>query len=99
MRDGSNGTIWTYEDCASKVGPTLLGPADGTVLDCMACEGCGAQPFTLKWDRMCNSCSYDIEIMDEDGNVVISLVDIVAHRHRHLQLLLQPRSDSELELL
>jgi hypothetical protein len=42
----------------------------------MACEDCSAQPFTLKWDRMCNSCSYDIEIMDEDGNVVNSLVDI-----------------------
>jgi len=26
---------------------------------------------------MCESCSYDVEIMDEDGNVIISLVDII----------------------
>ena len=75
VRDGSDGTIWTYEDCASKVGPTLVSPADGAVLDCQACEGCGAGSFNLKWDRMCNACSYDIEIMDEDGNVIVSIVD------------------------
>jgi len=76
VSDGSEGTIRTYEDCASKVGPTLISPAADSVIDCQACEGCGASPFTLKWNRICNACSYDVEIMDEDGNVVISLVDI-----------------------
>ena len=25
----------------------------------------------LKWERICNACSYDIEIMDEEGNVIV----------------------------
>jgi hypothetical protein len=70
-----NGALWSYEDCAAKAGPNLTAPADGAVLDCEACAGCGAAPFTLKWERMCNACSYDIEIMDEDGNVITDWVD------------------------
>jgi len=72
VSDGSDGALWSYEDCAAKVGITLLSPADNAVLDCQPCAGCGASPFTLKWERMCNACSYDIEIMDEDGNVITS---------------------------
>jgi Fe-S cluster biogenesis protein NfuA len=45
------------------------------VLDCEACAGCGASPFTLKWERMCLACSYDIQIMDEDGNLIVEWVD------------------------
>jgi len=75
VTDGSDGSLWSYEDCAAKVGPTLTAPADGAVLDCEACAGCGASPFTLKWNRMCCSCSYDIEIMDEDGNLIVEWVD------------------------
>jgi hypothetical protein len=71
----SYGSLWSYEDCAAKHGPTLTSPADGDVLDCEACEGCGASPFTLKWERMCNACSYDIQIMDEDGNLIVEWVD------------------------
>ena len=32
--------------------------------------------FTLKWTRICKGCSYDIQIMDEDGNVIVEWVDI-----------------------
>jgi len=69
------GSLWSYEDCAAKLGPTLTSPADGTVLDCEPCAGCDAANFTLKWERMCEACSYDIQIMDEDGNVIVEWVD------------------------
>jgi hypothetical protein len=70
------GGLWSYEDCAAKLGPTLTSPADGSVLDCEPCAGCDAANFTLKWERICCSCSYDIEIMDETGNVVVSWTDL-----------------------
>jgi hypothetical protein len=73
--DGSQGTLWSYEDCAAKLGPTLTAPADGSVLDCEPCAGCDAANFTLKWERMCEACSYDIQIMDEDGNIIVEWVD------------------------
>jgi photosystem II stability/assembly factor-like uncharacterized protein len=69
------GSLWSYEDCAAKLGPTLTSPADGSVLDCEPCAGCDAANFTLKWERMCEACSYDIEIMDETSNVVVSWTD------------------------
>ncbi|MFC2023964.1 hypothetical protein ACFLTJ_00055 [Chloroflexota bacterium] len=64
------GQLWSYEDCAAKVGPTLLSPADGDVLDCAPCAGCDPSTFTLSWEGMCDACSWDIEIMDEGGNLV-----------------------------
>jgi len=70
------GSLWSYEDCAAKHGPDLTSPADMSVLDCELCAGCGAAPFTLKWERMCLACSYDIQIMDEDGNLIAEEVDI-----------------------
>jgi hypothetical protein len=71
----SCGGLWSYEDCAAKMGPTLTSPADGTVLDCEPCAGCDAASFTLKWERPCEACSYDIEIMDTNGNVIVSWTD------------------------
>ena len=76
---GSNsswGQLWSYEDCAAKIGPTLTAPADGAVLDCEPCAGCDAANFTLKWERMCEACSYDIVIMDSTGNTIVEWVDI-----------------------
>jgi photosystem II stability/assembly factor-like uncharacterized protein len=75
VTDGSDGTVWTYEDCAAKTGPTLTSPADGAVIDCEPCAGCDAANFTLKWERMCEACSYDIQIMDEDGNIIVEWAD------------------------
>jgi hypothetical protein len=74
--DGSDGALWAYEDCAAKMGPTLTSPADGSVLDCEPCAGCDAANFTLKWERMCEACSYDVQIMDEDGNLIVEWVDV-----------------------
>jgi hypothetical protein len=76
VSDGSEGALWSYEDCAAKMGPTLTSPADGAVLDCEPCAGCDAANFTLKWERMCEACSYDIQIMDEDGNLIVEWVDL-----------------------
>ena len=70
------GSLWSYEDCAAKIGPDLTSPTDGSVLACELCAGCGAAPFTLKWERMCLACSYDIQIMDENGNIIAEEVDI-----------------------
>jgi hypothetical protein len=75
VTDGSDGSLWSYEDCAAKMGPTLTSPADGSVLDCEPCAGCDAANFTLKWERMCEACSYDVQIMDEDGNLIVEWVD------------------------
>jgi len=80
VRDGSGdndgcGGLWSYEDCAAKSGPTLTSPADDAVIDCDPCASCDGAPFTLKWERMCNACSYDIQIMDEEGNVIVEWVD------------------------
>ena len=75
VTDGSDGALWSYEDCAAKSGITLTAPADNTVLDCEPCAGCDAASFTLKWERMCLACSYDIQIMDEDGNLIVEWVD------------------------
>jgi len=72
--DGCGG-LWSYEDCAAKIGPALTSPADGAVLDCEPCAGCDAANFTLKWERMCEACSYDIQIMDEDGNLIVKWDD------------------------
>ena len=69
------GGLWSYEDCAAKNAPELMSPADGAVIDCDPCASCDGAPFTLKWERMCNACSYDIQIMDEDGNVIVEWVD------------------------
>jgi hypothetical protein len=74
-RSYPNGALWYYEDCAAKHGPTLTSPADGAVLPCQACAGCDSSPFTLQWERMCLACSYDIVIMDEDGNQITSFDD------------------------
>ncbi len=71
-----DGALWSYEDCAAKLGPELTSPEDGAVLDCEPCAGCDAANFTLKWERICIACSYDIQIMDEAGNIIVEWVDV-----------------------
>ncbi|MDD5510396.1 MAG: hypothetical protein PHI12_06285 [Dehalococcoidales bacterium] len=73
--DGSDGSLWSYEDCAAKHGPELTSPEDGAVLACDVCDSCVSAAMTLEWERMCLACSYDIEIMDEDGNVIADWID------------------------
>jgi hypothetical protein len=69
MVDGKRGTLWQYTDCVAKKGPTLVAPADGAILNCDACA-CYNAPFNLEWSRLCNACSYDILIKDEQGNTI-----------------------------
>ena len=76
VSDASEGTLWSYEDCAAKHGITLTSPEDGAIVSCDVCATCAGSPLTFKWERMCLACSYDIEIMDENGNVIASIEEI-----------------------
>jgi hypothetical protein len=68
------GRLWTYEDCYAKAGPELLSPANDALVDADPCY-CWNDAFTLKWDRQCDACSYNLQIsLDEDFTEVI--VDI-----------------------
>jgi len=72
--DSGLGRLWTYEDCYAKAGPTITSPASGAVVDADPCY-CWNDAFTLKWDRQCDACSYNVQIsLDEDFTEVV--VDI-----------------------
>jgi len=65
------GRLWTYEDCYAKAGPALLSPAADVVVDADPCY-CWNDAFTLKWDRQCDACSYNLQIsLDEDFTEVV----------------------------
>jgi hypothetical protein len=77
MSDGSDGTLWVYEDCFAKAAPALLTPADDATIPADPCY-CWNDEFVLKWDRQCNACSYDIQIAyDEDFNEIVPGWDVV----------------------
>jgi len=60
------GRLWDYDDCLSKVGPTLTAVEDGIMVAADPCA-CENEKFTLKWDRICCDCEYDILVsLDED---------------------------------
>jgi len=64
--DSTLGRLWTYEDCYAKAGPALKSPATGALVDADPCL-CQNDAFTLKWDRQCDACSYNLQIAyDED---------------------------------
>jgi len=65
------GRLWTYEDCYAKAGPALLSPASDALVDADPCY-CWNDAFTLKWDRQCDACSYNLQIsLDEDFTEVV----------------------------
>jgi len=65
------GRLWTYEDCFSKGAPDLVSPSDGAMIAADECY-CWNEDVSLKWERMCNACSYDVQIaLDEDFNDVV----------------------------
>jgi hypothetical protein len=71
LEDSSVGRLWTYEDCYAKAAPTIKSPATGAVVDADPCY-CWNDAFTLKWDRQCDACSYNLQIsLDEDFTEVI----------------------------
>jgi len=71
MEEGKFGTVWMFEDCYSKSGPNLRTPADGALVHTDPCE-CENLPFTMAWDRMCDSCNYEIEFaLDRNFNQIV----------------------------
>ncbi len=69
--DDGLGRLWTYEDCYAKAGPALLSPASDALVDADSCY-CWNDAFTLKWDRQCDACSYNLQIsLDEDFTEVV----------------------------
>jgi len=72
--DSSVGRLWTYEDCYAKAGPVLSSPADNAVVASDPCY-CWNDAFTLKWDRQCDACSYNLQI-SFDADFTEVLIDI-----------------------
>jgi hypothetical protein len=71
MEDNEYGSVWTFEDCYAKKAPDLTSPDDGEVIAADPCA-CYNVPFTLKWDRLCDACSYDIQIaLDEEFDDIV----------------------------
>jgi hypothetical protein len=69
--DDAGGAVWTFEDCSAKKAPAAVSPADGASIGAALCE-CSNLPFFFKWDRLCDACSYDIEIsQDPDFTEVV----------------------------
>jgi hypothetical protein len=72
--DSSVGRLWTYEDCFAKAGPTLVSPAANAVVDADPCY-CWNDAFTLKWERQCDACSYNLQI-SRDADFTEVVLDI-----------------------
>jgi len=69
--DSSVGRLWTYEDCFAKAAPVIVSPADNVVVDADPCY-CWNDAFTLKWERQCDACSYNLQISrDADFTEVV----------------------------
>jgi hypothetical protein len=65
MDEGQYGTVWTFEDCYAKQDVKLLAPVDKKVIDANPCE-CYNNPFSVKWERLCDACCYEIQIAMDD---------------------------------
>jgi hypothetical protein len=72
--DTSVGRLWTYEDCFAKAGPAIVSPADNAVVDADPCY-CWNDAFTLKWERQCDACSYNLQI-SRDADFTEVVLDI-----------------------
>jgi len=69
--DSTLGRLWTYEDCYAKAGPAIVSPASDALVNADPCY-CWNDAFTLKWDRQCDACSYNLQIsLDEDFTEVV----------------------------
>jgi len=72
----SVGRLWTYEDCFAKAAPIIVSPANNTVVAADPCY-CWNDAFTLKWERQCDACSYNLQISrDVDFNEVVAHFNI-----------------------
>jgi len=69
--DATLGRLWSYEDCFAKAGPALVSPANDEVVASDPCY-CWNDAFTLKWERQCDACSYNLQISrDADFTEVV----------------------------
>jgi len=66
------GRLWYFTDCFSKGAPTLVAPADGSMIPADPCI-CTNDNFILKWERMCEACDYDVFIA-KDPNVAYEII-------------------------
>jgi len=74
--DATLGCLWTYEDCFAKAGPVVTAPADNAAVAADPCY-CWNDAFTLKWERQCDACSYNLQISrDADFTEVVEDVSI-----------------------
>jgi len=73
-----SGSVWWFEDCYAKKAPEITSPEDGFVVPADPCS-CFNVPFNIAWDRLCDACSYDVQVaMDEDfEELVFSEVHLV----------------------
>jgi len=73
MAMGALGTVWQYEDCVAKAGPTLKTPINDAKIAADPCE-CYNAPFALSWERLCLACEYDVQIA-ADADFTILVID------------------------
>ncbi|GAH73243.1 unnamed protein product, partial [marine sediment metagenome] len=70
------GTVRCYEDCFAEGSLSLVAPASGSLIASDPCA-CQNEAFTLKWDRQCDSCLYDVQIaLDENFTEQVILEDV-----------------------
>ena len=87
------GRLWTYEDCYAKAGPALKSPASDVMVDADPCY-CWNDAFTLKWDRQCDACSYNLQI-SLDGDFTEVIVDISGKDNICREIDYEPTSGSK----
>ena len=79
MAEGSDGTVWTFEDCYAKAAPALKAPTDGALIPADPCI-CVNLAVVLQWERQCDACSYDLEFaLDEDFTQLVLLPNTVGY--------------------
>jgi len=82
MDDYSDEGVWTFEDCYAKKAVELTSPIDGFVVPTSACE-CANVPFTIKWERLCDACCYEIEFAyDAEFGDVYTPIPMLTHSYR-----------------
>jgi len=73
LENGQDGAVWMFVDCYAKKAPDLTYPGDGDVIAADPCS-CFSVPFTLKWDRLCDACSYDIQFaLDDEFTMLVKV--------------------------
>jgi len=75
MCGGLDGTVWMFEDCYAKKQVELVSPADGFVVPTNPCYYCDNVPFTIMWERLCDACSYDIQIAYDEDFTQLATID------------------------